>query len=1658
MPVFLRILDTISTPLPPVFNFLMNSKKTVKNPSKTLLIRALAADAELQKLSSSYIVDCIKHGREYQLQLAFWSSTSIWTMTLMKDRRVNDEDIIDRFISDISDVIPLTGHNEAQIAAYMILSVLGSVTQLSTEVLNAAIKSVVFNWSNEVSKSGLACVTQLAKGLDDDTPFEESTWKALNKEYILSEFVLLGQSYNISKFTTIYLLSIFRYQSWELLPKLSYILQQSPVTDGQLEIIVEAVFAALKESAVSAQFRPTLSTFVEYLLESEDREKIVQSALESQDISFEALELLLQTSLNSRLLSKSNESKDSEINDIEKAVTSASPSVEAQFAALKESSVDSFLDVDSNPEFEIRGTLFSSSIDRVKTADHLISLLKLKSTQIPSFLSRVWTGSYASVVRAHALKLLQAHIVSEPSDYQGLVPTLFVALFDESERVCKQSISTLKSIHSIYKKLSKDFTVWGLEDIFGSGEKSNEVKWMSIDSVDSLLSKTILKNAEEIQLNTTKIFTTLLDFFKSEEKTKKRISAELFATLASQAIYCRVPSTKAYLLRLVNVSTKTRSKYLGPLLKSWFDDRDTYQKICTETQFSFNTLESEVFNILTSGERNLGINFLETAIRSGVSSVEDKVSQKVIELWSEFRQETQLQLFKLLIEHALDDSSFFDGSDIFGSIKINTSVFESILAECTLDSSASSGGPSSPALSAVSPASSKSGSSPAAIPKRRRRSSGAAKQRLQTGEMAQVAERHLKRTTLVLEILEKNKPTGNVHILSQLFTILSEILSLGADSNLPVDYTQQVLANCMIYIVNDLKSQPNIKLDSGNMRIDILVSCIRTSNSQQVQNRFLLLVANMAPMASDIVLHSVMPIFTFMGANTIRQDDEFSAYVIQQTITQVIPALLLNKVQNKDEEIDFLFLSFVAAFSHIPRHRRIRLYSTLVKTLGSDTLHRLVFLLGEKYHDAKLKRKNTEAKALCQFSDTFIRGFPVVDQVIMISKYLEFLELIPFVEPSSEARKEGSLPFLRRQIFHSVSHLHTSGLMTLKSHLLEYLSLVISNEQVSTDIDPLRISIHRVFADKSLESEQESIKHDAIGSISSILKDLLYVQSLKSSNENTRLVSKTYYTLLDSILELLPIDVFVHIFREILLTSTDNNIRRNSLALVRSKFELEAYINDEANAASRDAFKSIVDLINTTDTEELLQMSFDALDRIVSKYWEQFDPKELLDLLEIAVGPKGINHSQVDILVSAVGVINSICSAVGARSIGFFSKIIPVLFEKFEVSLATGSSISSGDSRMIQIATFALVANLVQRLPAFMTTSLVKILKLVFISTVGVDTRLRLLESLSQHIDPKKLLSSYIEAWTFAISSSWDGVNLFLVSVDSIIEKVPKQVIFSLANDLVGFLLKAFEARTFGDKYDANTYGRIETTLSKTGLKIVLRLNSKTFRPLFVRMVRWGIDGEGSSPNFDATQRKVVFFKFAGKVFASLKSIVVNYYGYLLDPTCDILDEYLDANKAASNDKASNVLRTSILSALAMSFQSDDHEFWQASARFDKISTSLLAQYSTIEPNQGKQLVKTVVALAEAVSAQEQYKVINDGILKHLKESCSVNEKIWAIRTLKSLYSKLGEDWVPMLNPLVPIIAELLEDDDESVEQEVTKKLVPVVEDVLGESLDRYLT
>ena len=71
-------------------------------------------------------------------------------------------------------------------------------------------------------------------------------------------------------------------------------------------------------------------------------------------------------------------------------------------------------------------------------------------------------------------------------------------------------------------------------------------------------------------------------------------------------------------------------------------------------------------------------------------------------------------------------------------------------------------------------------------------------------------------------------------------------------------------------------------MDSAGVKADVLIGCIRTTENPQVQQAALLLVASIAKVAPKLILHSVMPIFTFMGTGLMRNNDDYSAHVLKK--------------------------------------------------------------------------------------------------------------------------------------------------------------------------------------------------------------------------------------------------------------------------------------------------------------------------------------------------------------------------------------------------------------------------------------------------------------------------------------------------------------------------------------------------------------------------------------------------------------------------------------------------------------------------------------------------------------------------------------------------------------------------------------------------------
>ena len=100
-------------------------------------------------------------------------------------------------------------------------------------------------------------------------------------------------------------------------------------------------------------------------------------------------------------------------------------------------------------------------------------------------------------------------------------------------------------------------------------------------------------------------------------------------------------------------------------------------------------------------------------------------------------------------------------------------------------------------------------------------------------------------------------------------------------------------------------------------------------------------------------------------------------------------------------------------------------------------------------------------------------------------------------------------------------------------------------------------------------------------------------------------------------------------------------------------------------------------------------------------------------------------------------------------------------------------------------------------------------------------------------------------------------------------------------------------------------------------------------------------------------------------------------------------------------------------------------------------------------------MVPAIVGLAVTTDSATHYKEINSALLEHM-HSEKTRVRLAAVQCELALTNRLGEEWMALLPEMLPLIAELQEDDDEVVENEALR-WIQKIEETIGESLNPML-
>jgi U3 small nucleolar RNA-associated protein 10 len=1605
-PVFKRILDI--TKLPPLFAGLAGFKNSERSPSSASMVK-LFSDIDFFNLYVKYLEDSTSKSIIYSNQLLFFTCTAVNVIAGLSkdDKKIN---FLTPLVLEVSAKFLTSANSDTHVAAHTILVVLATAVPLSQEIIYAATETILSKIQKKSEGSGLVAIAKLFQSLNG-SKFENlpvriyrMLIKLITSDVARFEDMLQSKTAKCHKLSTVLVKTILAYDFEDRSGLALDILKQISLPSYEMSYIIRDSVVVI--DSIEKNKSDITSLFEFYI---ENHKDLLLKVLDELKISVDILEIKLQASLQLNSSIQSDEIID--IDAVKGDEVESNEDLIKFFTSVK-TSVPSFLASGLNHEFNKISSAFIKAV-QAKLVDDFISITFSSLDSAVTFLTRATVSpSVPAFARVQAFtKLIDGlNKIDASLNLLTLVPVLLTGLSDSRRTIRVLTVQVLKYISE--RKPTANFYLE--QSIYGS--ESKDIQLISPRDGASFL-KLVL---DEYFVENYEVANILIN--------SKKNGQLYLAFLANQSNLISLAATKIVLFKIIRGTVATvkgaiLSRIFQKLLETYVPEREYWRASAEDNKVNVSEFEAEIVNLVSSKEKNaFAIQFLVNCLDSPYEHLAELAAAKVVSIFGSLKYEFQIKIAKAIVDAFSKDGDIsYDAALTLQSIPLTSELIVDLLKDSQINEQNDEPG----------------------VAKRRRRSSATARAALSTGDLAKVAENHLQKITVILETLDKSLntlvPTST--LLGALFNLLADLETLGGDAGLPVLYTQETLATTMVKIIRSLKEQ-NAKMESNSVRTDIVVATIRASASPQVQNRLLLVVSELASLAPETVLHSVMPIFTFMGAHTIRQDDEFSVHIVEQTVVHVIPALINSNKNNKADEAEFLLTSFASAFSHIPRHRRVRLFTTLASTLGANlATHIILYLIGVQYSNAVSKSRTSESRSLAEFAGSFMKYFTPVEQLMALKSFIETWKLIPTDFTARETPNAETL--MSSPIFNStIVSLTTSELKALKTNLIDFIDLALVAGDTSS-ISPLKLKVSNVLLDSN---SGESDKSTILESFGILIQSLLGL--IDEDNDESTLQS-SFYSLLSDVLSLLPIREFVSSISELLgKDSIDLTVRQQLTSLSSDKFNLESVESEEAQEGSEKMLAILLKNVEGSSVA-LSQASLDALASLVSKFGAKVDSAILLKILDLATGQPGLLNNNGEIVVSSLSLITNIISVLGIKTISYFPKIVPPSLKIYD----NAKSLEDDEARgTLELSVLLLLSSFIKRIPAFVTTNLQDIFRVIFTSSgVRENIRSSVIQLVVQNMDHIAILKSLSNLWDKVSRLDASSIGLYLNALDSIVDAMDKKTATSQAAKFFKLLIQLFEFRAQSD-FDNNAIHRIEAFFHTIANKYVMKLNDKTFRPLFSLLVRWAFNGEGVGyNNISEEERLTSFYKFFNKLQENLRSIVTTYYTYFLEQTGEVLKRFTQKELVEIN------LRRIVLHSLTSSFKYDQDEYWQAQARFDLISVSLMDQLVSIEDGIGKYLVKAIAALAQNASSDEHNKALNSLFLSHMKAECKPRERYWATKSLKSVYQKVGDQWLPLLPQLVPIIAELLEDDDEEVELETRSGLVKVIEDVLGEPLDRYL-
>ncbi|OCK74942.1 hypothetical protein K432DRAFT_386511 [Lepidopterella palustris CBS 459.81] len=1652
-PLFPTLLSILPAQLSPTYRFLHPYTTSLASPPRNTIVYTATNTPTFFSALQQYILKSLRTGHHSSGILSFWASVTTQAIDGMLDsarsgrkgiQRQREEELILLILPILNECLTFINVPEAILGCYMITTVLVTKANLEDKVLDALMEAIASSRSRETIDGCLVCLAVIAEERQAARLPRAVTKCIMKHERLVDKFVLLADTCRIERLGLGCALAVIdrleNLSPGQDIHFVEQILECQILDESQNSLILKSLLSLVERmeesSDTSSKVRNDIGNLIIRLSESPTLRESLERVVEENNVNIEALEMVLKTTLRPAKIEASvkNEEQDVEMVDTN---SSQLPSLDIIFSQLPAHTPDSsFLAATQSPIFENLSQVFIQAVswdEKVNQFRNLPILDGEHAFDRPlyfSFWIRIWCSPYPALVRSIALqsasKMLGDHSSSKP-DMQALIPYIIYGLSDPSITVRRSAAECAIALVQGGAVSSKHDTSrsWASDSFYGS--ETCSINWLSAKESSKFLSSILVSALEECVLDASHVLTAVcaaLDGSSRSKRSSPKTSSELkpsyrssiIAFLSSHAATTPLLAVRLRLLSILNpigkAGSASRVKLLLPAVRKWCSLPEP-AAIAQCLAENLTITQSDRLHLAVVSKREPeGVDLLKSIINGSINSersaMQEVAFERLTNIWSALKPELQQSIAITLLDLALNNNESVDdltesrqsrSLETLRAVKLPSAVLISFMESI----------PSAVQMPDKPPAA------------KRRRTSRSEMVHVEAQDPKDVTKA-LRRLTLVLELIEASTPGEHPQLLKGLFHILGELQHFKMQSGSNLVYLQSLVIGSLLSIVDKLKETKEFTEDISSIRADLLVDCIRHTMSPQVQNAALLLISSLASWVPELVLHNLMPIFTFMGSTLLRQSDDYSAHVIDQTVSRVVPQLaasLRRRNRNFVMGVADLLLSFTAAFEHIPLHRRLGLFSQLAKTLGpEDSLFAVIALLVDRYPSERGSQK---------FCSELIALF---DPLVTVQTAKSYLDLV------------GDALQPRRTI--------SDALLSLKEK---------NADQVEAALLNLLSSLAELLNDQRLHIRiGKALRHETEASALRLVFTRAVEKTVQISHQvkGRDGLHDACSRVLSSLLNPLPtIDLIQS--AEILLENPNNEVQRTALKSVEMRVRIIKQGDDISIAAMLAFLARIGTIIQHSQDVALKHTAVACIDRISERFGKK-DSSAIVSVAHIVAGAQCLGSSDDRLRVLSLLCLASTVDVISDDFIPLLPAVIPKAFSYLSQSLEPG-----GKKIELHNAVYALLCSIVETLPFMISGEyLENALKLSQRSAAaGLDhlcdeSRTLFYQQASKLIEAKEFFGAVERTWAEAFQTGYEALHEQLDMLSLAINSRPKSIILKNTQVLFSIFEKAFDLRRNLDvqeteePYEESEVEGLEGFINEAAISMTLKLNDAAFRPFFSRLVEWASKTLPKRDLRGKTLRSTTLYLFLGTFFDRLKSIVTSYSSYILQNAADILDA------VPSTDDADLRLVKAVLGSLAKSFEHDQDDFWQAPSHFNTILAPLMKQLtnpSTLIVTDNA--IPTITELAASAASAEHHKEMNAVMLKYMR-SDDVHTRLAAVKCEQSLTERLGEEWLGLLPEMLPFISELQEDDDEVVERE-TQRWIAMIEEILGESLDPML-